>query len=312
MLIEYIKSIFFAKTPNQKWLRILIVIGIIIIIVMYFRQSKWNEKEGFEQKDNFTMKQGSEIYDDFYAKMYDDIMDCNERAKFEMTTIIGATLPSKENSVFLDIGSGTGNLVEIFRKKGYRIYGIDKSPSMVNTSVSEFPKCEIKCGDVENTMEFEHNTFTHIVCLGFTIYDFQDKSLFFRNCYHWLMHNGYLVLHLVNREKYDSTIMASKQYDIDSVNKYSTKRITDSNVDFDTINYKSEYNFAKESVHLKETFTDKISNKVRQNERTLFMEPHEKILNIAKMCGFIIHAEFNMNKYNHDSYQYIYILEKIM
>lgn len=312
MLIEYIKSIFFAKTHNQKWLRLVIAIGIIIVIVMYFRDSKWNEKEGFDQKDNFVMKQGDNIYDDFYSKMYNDIMDCSERAKFEMSTIINATHPSKENSVFLDIGSGTGNLVEIFRKKGYRIYGIDQSPFMVNTSITNYPKCEIKCGNAENTMEFEHNTFTHILCVGFTIYNFKDKSLFFRNCYHWLMANGYLVLHLVDREKYDSTIMASKQYDIESVNKYSTKRITDSNVDFDTINYKSEYDFTKESVVLKETFTDTINHKIRQNEQTLFMECREKILGIAKMSGFIIHAQFSMSKYNNDSYQYIYVLEKIM
>ena len=53
MLIEYIKSILFAKTPNRKWLRILIAIGIIMLIVMFFQK---NEKEGFEQKDNFVLK----------------------------------------------------------------------------------------------------------------------------------------------------------------------------------------------------------------------------------------------------------------
>jgi len=311
MLVNYIKSIIFDKTPNEKWLMLLIVIGITIVIVMYFRKQTY-ETEGFEQKDNFVLKQSDEVYDDFYSQVYDSIMDCDERAKYEMVTILNATQPSKENSVFLDIGSGTGNLVEIFRKKGYRIYGVDKSQSMVNASITQFPKCEIKCGNVENTMEYEHNTFSHILCLGLTIYNFKDKSLFFRNCYHWLMSNGYLVLHLVDREKYDSTIMASKQYDMESVNKYSSTRVTDSNVDFGAINYKSEYDFSKEHVVLKETFTDTTSNKVRQNEQVFFMESHQKILTIAKMCGFIIHAQVNMKPYNGDEYQYIYILEKIM
>lgn len=308
MLIEYIKSILFAKTPNRKWLRILMAIGIIMLIVMFFQK---NEKEGFEQKDNFVLKKSDEIYDDFYSKMYDDIMDCSDRGKFEMTTIINGTLPSKENSVFLDIGSGTGNLVEIFRKKGYRIYGLDKSPHMVNTSMSQYPKCEIKCGNAENTMEFEHNTFTHILCLGFTIYNFKDKSLFFRNCYHWLMQNGYLIIHLVDREKYNSTNVVSKYYDSESISKYSNTRITDTNVDLGDINYKSEYDFSGENVIVKETFTDS-SNKIRQNEQVLFMESHEKILNIAKMCGFVVHSQSNMKDYNNDKYQYIYILERIM
>jgi ubiquinone/menaquinone biosynthesis C-methylase UbiE len=308
VLLKYINSILFAKTSDKKWLRILIALGIIILIVMYFRKK---DNEGFEQKDNFVLKHAGEVYDDFYSKIYDDIMDCTERAKFEMATIIDATQPSKENSVFLDIGSGTGNLVEIFRKKGYRIYGVDKSPHMVNKSITQFPKCEVKCGNAENTMEFEHNTFTHILCLGFTIYNFKDKSLFFRNCYHWLMQNGYLILHLVDREKYDSTISAAKYYHSDAIAKYSTTRITDSNVDLGNINYKSEYDFSGENVLVKETFTD-LNNKIRQNEQVLFMESHEKILTIAKMCGFIIRGQYNMKNYNNDKYQYIYVLERIM
>jgi ubiquinone/menaquinone biosynthesis C-methylase UbiE len=310
MLMKYIKSFIVEKTTNEKWLMLLIVIGILILVMMFFRDE--HHTEGFEQQENFVLKQADEVYDDFYSQMYDSIMDCGERAKFEMTTILNNTQPSKENSVFLDIGSGTGNLVELFRKKGYRIYGVDKSPSMVNASITQYPKCEIKCGNVENTMEFEHNTFTHILCLGFTMYNFKDKSLFFRNCYHWLMSNGYLILHVVDREKYDSTIMASKNYDIGPLNKYTNKRITDSNVDFDNINYKSEYDFAKEEVRFKETFTDRSNNKIRQNEQILYMESIQKILTIAKLCGFIIHGQVNMKPYNGDEYQYIYILEKIM
>lgn len=311
-LIEYIKPMFIARTTNEILLLILIVIGILILVLMFFRKMNEHEVEGFEQKENFVLKQGDEVYDDFYSQMYDSIMDCEERAKFEATTILNNTQPSKENAVFLDIGSGNGNLVEIFRKRGYRIYGVDKSSAMVNASMTQYPKSEIKCGNVENTMEFEHNTFTHILCMGFTIYNFKDKSLFFRNCYHWLMSNGYLIIHVVDREKYDSTIMASKTYDIGAINKYANTRITDSNVDFDAMNYKSEYDFAKEQVVLKETFTDKSNNKVRQNEQILYMEPHEKIITIAKMCGFIVHGQVNMKPYNADEYQYIYILEKIM
>ena len=125
------------------------------------------------------------------------------------------------------------------------------------------------------------------------------------------MQNGYLILHLVDREKYDSTISAAKYYDSDAIAKYSTTRITDSNVDLGNINYKSEYDFSGENVLVKETFTD-LNNKIRQNEQVLFMESHEKILTIAKMCGFIIRGQYNMKNYNNDKYQYIYVLERIM
>jgi ubiquinone/menaquinone biosynthesis C-methylase UbiE len=312
-IFEYVKSIVLAKTPNKKWLRLLIAIGIVAVIVMLFRKTPSSEKtEGFEQAGYFALKQNDEVYDDFYARMYSDIMDCENRAEFEMTTVIDMTQPTKSNSVILDVGSGTGNLVEIFRKKGYRIYGIDKSQSMVDAQLSQFPKSETKCGNVVNPMEFEHNTFTHICCMGMTMYNFENKSMFFRNCYHWLMSNGYLILHLVDREQYDPTIIAAKPYGIDTPQKYTDARITDSNVDIGNVNYKSEYDFSSEKVAMKETFTDVATGKIRQNEQTLFMESRDKILMIAKMSGFIVHGQVNMTRYNGDSHQYIYVLEKIM
>jgi ubiquinone/menaquinone biosynthesis C-methylase UbiE len=312
-IFDYLKSIIFAKTPNKKWLRLLIAIGIVVIVVLLFKKMS-PSSEGFDQAGNFVLKNNGEIYDDFYASMYSDIMDCENRAEFEMKTILDMTQPSKENSVILDVGSGTGHLVEICRKKGYRIYGIDKSPAMVDVQSSQFPKCETKCGDVGNPMEFEHNTFTHVLCMGFTIYNFENKPLFFKNCYHWLMSNGYLILHLVDPDKYDSTVSAAKPNSIENPQKYMNAhvRITNSNIDIGNVNYKSEYDFSNEKVGMKETFTDIVSGKIRQNEQTLFMEKREKILTIAKLCGFIVHAQVRMNEYNGDSHQFIYVLEKIM
>ena len=314
-IFEYVTSIIFAKTPNKKWLRLLIAIGIVVILVMLFRKTPYSEKtEGFDQSGYFALKQNDEVYDDFYARMYSDIMDCENRAEFEMKSVIDMTQPSKSNSVILDVGSGTGNLVEIFRKKGYRIYGIDKSQAMVDAQSAQFPKSETKCGNAVNPMEFEHNTFTHILCMGMTIYNFENKSMFFRNCYHWLMSNGYLILHLVDPDKYDSTVLAAKPHGVENPQKYldSTHRITDSNVDIGNINYKSEYDFSSEKVAMKETFTDTATGKIRQNEQTLFMESRDKILMIAKMSGFIVHGQVNMTRYNGDAHQYIYVLEKIM
>lgn len=148
--------------------------------------------------------------------------------------------------------------------------------------------------------------------MGMTVYNFENKSGFFKNCYHWLMSNGYIILHLVDPDKYDSTVLAAKPPGIENPQKYTAHRITDSNIDIGSINYKSEYDFSSEKVAMKETFTDAATGKIRQNEQTLFMEKREKILTIAKMCGFIIHAQVNMTDYNKDPHQFVYVLEKIM
>ena len=126
------------------------------------------------------------------------------------------------------------------------------------------------------------------------------------------MPNGYLILHLVDREKYDPTNLAGRPDFIKNPQLYSDNRITNSNIDFGNVNYKSEYDFSSERVEMKETMTDYITGKIRQNEQTLFMESRNKILMIAKMLGFIIHAQMNMSDYNGDAYQFIYVLEKIM
>ena len=38
----------------------------------------------------------------------------------------------------------------------------------------------------------------------YSIYEFQNKKQFFNNCYNWLKPNGYLIIHLVDREKFSA------------------------------------------------------------------------------------------------------------
>ena len=58
----------------------------------------------------------------------------------------------------------------------------------------------------------------------------------------------------------------------------------------------------------KETFTDKGSKKVRQNEITMHIEDSDQILTIARNAGFIQHSRFDLPD---DSNQHVIILERI-
>jgi SAM-dependent methyltransferase len=282
-----------------------------MMMVIYRKYTHTINREGFSQAEHFVLKRGDAIYDDFYANVYDKIMKPDERTDFEIEKIIEITQPSVENSVILDVGSGTGHLVDRFSRRGFRIYGVDKSAAMVKKSENNFPACEMKCGNVAaNPMEFEHNTFTHILCCGFTVYSIENKNEFFRNCNHWLMANGYLVLHLVDREQFDPIIPSAKPELIENPQKYTETRITSSGADFDDFSYKAEYDFSKPQVLLKETFVDTSTKKIRQHEQTLYMESKESILQTAKLCGFIIHGQ--TTGYNGDDHQYLYVLERIM
>ena len=314
---------------DKTYLNVLIVISIIMII-RYFAgilfpdedddnndDKKEKKKEGFEQSTPFVLKQNEQVFEDtFYSEIYDKIYIPSSNAKTDINQIIQMTQPSKIYSCFLDIGSGTGTLLNELQMKGYRVYGIDKSQAMVNYTEDKYPEVNVKCGDVHEPMSFEPGVFTHILCSNFTIYHFENKNKLFRNIYHWLTPGGYLFLHLVDPSRFDTIIPSGKPSIIDTPQKYAKNntRITETVLDFKTFKYKSKYDLSNYSssnnkIQLIETFTDDTNQRVRQYEQVLFMEPKETILSVVQQCGFILHSQ---SDYSTDSYQYLIILERPM
>jgi SAM-dependent methyltransferase len=307
----YIQSIVFAKTTNKMWLRLLIILAIVLLAVMYFRKySESVTKEGFTQQERFVLKSGDAKYDTMYAELYDDLMLPQDRMDEEVSAIVEMTQPSADKSVFLDVGSGTGHLVNCLQQKGYQIYGIEKSPAMVSKCEKSFPNADVKCGNVADPMSFEHNTFSHILCTHYTIYHFENKKTFFHNCYSWLIPYGYLVLHLVDKDHFDTIVPAGKP-EIDGVRDYLEKRITSTGIDFGDYYYKANYDFSLSNtteVVFKESFTNKSNGVVRQNEETLYMDSIDTVLKVAQQCGFVLKGK---SEYSGDKYQYLYVLERV-
>jgi SAM-dependent methyltransferase len=305
-LTSFIKSL---SNPNRYWFNTLIILAIFLVLcIFYKRQNLSDFYEGFSQDSKFVLKQDSNIYDDFYVKIYDILMVPGKKSEFEIEKIIEGTQPTKK-SVFLDIGSGTGDIVNELNNLGYLAYGIDKSKSMIEEAEKKFPENKTKVGDATESMLYEKNSFTHITCLGFTIYQIKEKEILFRNCYNWLMPGGYLILHLADRNKFDPIIPGGKPPLLDSPQLYAKNRITDTEINFVDFLYKASYQFndIKKTAILKETFTDELTKNVRQNEMTLYMEDIDDILRIVSKCGFLAQARFDMVN---DKFQYIYILER--
>jgi ubiquinone/menaquinone biosynthesis C-methylase UbiE len=216
-------------------------------------QSKPQKREGFSQRERFVVNTGSDIYDDFYCQIYDTIH--KKSFDFEM---IKATNPSK-NSVFLDVGSGTGDTVYALTRMGYQAYGIEKSPAMVRISQKKYPTIRIIQGDVMDPMKFDNDTFTHIYIRS-TIDFIPDKYTFFRYCYSWLKPGGHLIIHV---EEYP-------------------KAMEFKGVKYDT--YKKENEWS-------ERFVDKKTGNVRENEYCLYREPISEIDRKAMDSGFKKEAE---------------------
>jgi SAM-dependent methyltransferase len=280
-----------------------------ILLILWKRMSHGAPREGFEQMAPFTLKRNDSIYDNFYATIYDDIHNTGPRTETEISEIVKIVQPSN-NSIFLDIGSGTGHLVNTLTQMGFNAHGIDKSKAMVSKSTENFPEAEFKCGDVSDSMSFDRGTFTHITCMNFTIYHLQDKMAFFKNCYYWLSPNGYLIVHLVDRDKYNAVAPVANPTFVDNPQKYTEGRIIESNAKLNDFKYSNAIDLkTKGTVIVKERFTDIATNNTRENELTLYMEDRGKILDIAQKCGFIPHAQINANG---DEHQFIYIFERML
>uniref|UniRef100_A0A6C0D3N5 Methyltransferase domain-containing protein n=1 Tax=viral metagenome TaxID=1070528 RepID=A0A6C0D3N5_9ZZZZ len=314
-MIKYITSILDAKGNDTVILKYLVFLTIIVLIYLLYRYTKpANMGEGFTQEQPFVLKTNGQIYDEFYAEVYDEIHCTKKRLQWTVEQILKMTEPTTKNSVLLDVGSGTGKLVNKLSQMGFSTYGVDNSKEMIERAEKMYPDINITFGDVKDPMLFERSTFTHIICTQFTIYQIQDKRAFFRNFYYWLKPNAYLILHLVDSKKF-SAISPLKDDEIQWMPLYKTEspRQTDCIAEFDDFQYKQSYKTNdSNTITYTETFIDKQSNHIRQNEQTLFMENVDELLALANKEGFILHGKVDMSECNGDKYQYLYILERMM
>ena len=245
-------------------------------------------KEGFTQEKPFIWKKGLDVYDTFYAEVYDDIFLPLPRIK-TILKIVEKMAPKVSSSNMLDIGSGTGMFVNELVKNRYRAYGVDSSKDMIEYSRKKYPEIAIQYGNVMNTILFDSSSFTHLFCTDFTIYHFLDKTLFLKNCFFWLVPSGYLFLHLVNPETFNTVPPVGILFLVDDAQKYSKDRILETSVEFPEFQYDTKYDISqisKNNIDFLETFTDKKTKKVRQNERTWCMEPIADIVQLATDIGF--------------------------
>jgi SAM-dependent methyltransferase len=295
------------------WGKIIIIVMILLLFVVIFNEykNKMKNKEGFQQANGFVFKDGPELYDDFYANIYDHLVFNNVKNEYEIGQIINSTKPTEE-SIILDIGCGTGNHVSSLNRDGYKTIGMDNSEAMVKKAKEIYPDLDFVQGDALNAMEFQPSSFTHILCMYFTIYYFKDKELFFNNAMKWLMPGGHLVVHIVDRDMFDPILPPANPLLMLTPQRYAKERITSSSIVFQEFKYYAnfEYNKKENRADFVEKFKNKDTGKIfRKQEHHFYMEPESKILEIARDAGFIVAGKVDLIKAGYE-YQYLYVFQK--
>jgi 2-polyprenyl-3-methyl-5-hydroxy-6-metoxy-1,4-benzoquinol methylase len=264
--------------------------------------------EGFEEsvpgavseKADVVWMDNDSLYDTFYASVYDHLTQGSTRSQAEVGMILHEwTKRGDDLSKFeiLDAGCGTGIVTSSFAKMGCkRVVGLDKSEAMLNqartktipqTTLTEEQKAAIEWrqADLYSPSAAAGGEFSHAVVLYFTLYTFADKEAFLRCLYHWIRPGGRLVLHVVNKHKFDPMLESSAPWLGFSLQKYSDKRVTKSEVTFNKFKYTGDFELTDPAAEFRETFrfTD---GKVRRQRHTLRMEDMSKIVEMAKAVGW--------------------------
>ena len=301
------KTITRLYKKNSKWTNIILLFFVLILIRCILNKLK-PEREGFLHESKYIIKEGPDVFDNFYATYYDELTFNHSKNLYEIGEII--TLSNlTEHSKVLDIGSGTGHHVALLAEHHIPVIGLDSSQAMINYSKKTYPSLNFKLGNALDTNIYAANSFTHILCLYFTLYYMKDKRKFFKNCMKWLMPGGYLIVHLVDKKNFNP-IMPNGAVDfnqrVGDTNKY-TKTIMKLRDYTYTSNFLQDQN-EPDVYFFKEKFSDE-NNKVRENEHILYMNTQKHILGLAKQEGFILLGQIDMSPIQYD-YQYIYILQK--
>jgi SAM-dependent methyltransferase len=262
--------------------------------------------ENFASSEKF---EDDELWDEFYADVYDQLFMVPEKVKFEVGVVERDALskyPASKISI-LDIGCGTGEYAN-YLKHPYT--GIDISPDMIKHARDKNPEAKFVVGDITNAQHYAPNNFSHILCMTFTIYQFENAQRVLHNCYNWLKPGGFLVLHLVDPDEFDPVLEAASPFPAFSLQKYAKDRVTESEVDFDNFRYRAKFIKKPHSddAVFEEYFTFK-DKKVRQHRHNLKMPSKEKMLDKAKSVGFILEELVDMTPAQYE-YQYLAILKK--
>jgi SAM-dependent methyltransferase len=313
LISDQINSLISGYNNSSPWAKTFILTLLLLLFIAYMRNTGISDgpalMEGFEQHDKFVFKQGPAVYDDFYASIYDYLVYNHQKDQYEIGEIIAKTTPTTQSRI-LDVGSGNGHHVGLLTSQKMNVTGMDISPDMVDHAKKAYPDGKFVVGDALKSTTFEPNSFTHITCLYFTIYYFVNKDQFFENAFRWLMPGGSLIVHLVNREKFDPILPPGNPLLFVSPQKYAKKRITHTNLVFDTFDYSANFDLDKSANVAKFTERFKFKDgKSRKNEHVMYMEPQTAILTRAQEAGFILQDKMELMNCAYD-FQYLYVLVK--
>ena len=253
------------------------------------------QREGFtdasEKKETFLTN--DKIYDKFYASVYDQLTQQQTRTAAKVALILQEWKQKAwkaEQMEVLDAGCGTGVASAAFAKMSVKsVLALDKSEAMLDKAKfgnQKNPSVKYRLADLNNPSALSGSEVTHAACLYFSLYYLPDKDAFFRNMYLWVKPGGELVVEVVNKYKFDPMLESASPLVGFSIQKYSNKRVTESNVVFDKFTYTGRFDLLDPQAEFTETFRFK-DGTIRRQKHKMTMPTMEEIVKMGQAAGWV-------------------------
>ena len=204
-------------------------------------------------------------YGEAHAKLYDALYDSADKIRFETSVI-------EEGAHVLDVGCGVGHLVGNLPSA----VGLDASPHMISEAQRRYPDRTFKVGNATDLSLFPKESFSTVVCVGYTLYYMPEKLAFFETAYQWLEPEGFMVLQLSNERM-----------------KVSPHR----------------KNFRHKGRHVGNVWREQIeyNGSMVYSEHVFYYEPIAFLTELAERVGFKLQAK---TQYPHDPAQFLVVFQK--
>lgn len=302
--------------PTRMWTAIAVL---AILLMFLYGASMLALTEGFDNKDGSTVSYADDdVYDEFYASFYEALFHTPDKLSYERASFRELLIDGKDKAELniLDLCCGTAPHACWFREAEIPYTGLDQSDGMLAKARANCPGAKFVKGDAKQPATFPQNTFSAVLVLQNSIYQFQNPKVIAENCAHWLKPEGFCVVHVVHPNKFDPVLELASPFAAFSLQKYSDKRITDSEVYFDQFKYQSRFQKDPDSddASWKETITfyDPEQNdgiKYREQKLDLTMPSIERISDMFRSSGFTLRETVDLISCGRE-YQYLLYFQK--
>lgn len=114
----------------------------------------------------------------------------NEKRKRDCSAILEKAASASGNETYLDIGTGTGNLLRLAVNYFRKCTGVDISENLLEQIRPSFPECTLLASDAED-LPFQPETFNCVSCYALLHHLLRHEKLFME-CYRVLKNGGTL------------------------------------------------------------------------------------------------------------------------